>query len=118
MENAVGSIRNTASRSNIRHVGLSRPFDWLGHGWDDLVRNPVPSISHGLILVALGWLIIVVCSTQIELLALSVSGFLLVARWAARRRSLFFLGKSVLQQTAGLASQRASRVFPVAQTPA
>lgn len=78
MENAVGSIRNTASRSNIRHVGLSRPFDWLGHGWDDLVRNPVPSISHGLILVALGWLIIVVCSTQIELLALSVSGFLLV----------------------------------------
>jgi uncharacterized membrane protein len=55
-----------------------RAFHWLELGWRDLLKNPLPSIAQGLILAAMGWLIIVICSTQVELLALAVSGFLLV----------------------------------------
>lgn len=78
MEHAVNTLRSGTSGSKVKHVGVARPFTWLALGWTDLMRTPFPSISHGLILAALGWLIVVVCSTQTELLALSVSGFLLV----------------------------------------
>jgi uncharacterized membrane protein len=62
----------------IRHVDLSRPFVWLERGWDDLTHNPGPSLAHGLILAAIGWLVLLVCSTHVDLLAAAISGFLLV----------------------------------------
>lgn len=78
MEHAVSTGQAGPAHEEIRRVSVFRAFRWLEKGWDDLVHNPVPSLSHGLILMAMGWLIIVICSTQIELLSLSVSGFLLV----------------------------------------
>jgi len=78
MEQSISSAHSAPASAVVKHINLTRPFRWLRLGWDDLFRNPFPSICHGLILTALGWLIIVICSTQIELLALAVSGFLLV----------------------------------------
>lgn len=78
MEHAVNAVNGETRDTKVKHVSALRPLHWLSLGWDDLAHNPVPSISHGLILAALGWLIIVLCSTQTELLALSLSGFLLV----------------------------------------
>lgn len=78
MENSAHAAHIPSGGAVGKPSGVMRPFHWLGLGWEDLRRNPFPSISHGLILAAMGWLIIVICSTQIELLALAVSGFLLV----------------------------------------
>ena len=78
MEHLVNTAQTVSTGAVVKRVNITRPFHWLGLGWEDLRRNPFPSISHGLILAALGWLVIVICSTQIELLALAVSGFLLV----------------------------------------
>jgi uncharacterized membrane protein len=78
MEQLISSAHPGPIGAVVKHINVTRPFHWLRLGWEDLVRNPFPSISHGLILTALGWLIIVLCSTQVELLALAVSGFLLV----------------------------------------
>jgi uncharacterized membrane protein len=78
MEQSFSSAHAVPTGAGVMHIGVTRPFHWLALGWEDLFRNPFPSISYGLILAAMGWLIIIICSTQIELLALAVSGFLLV----------------------------------------
>lgn len=62
----------------VAHIAALRPFTWLKLGWEDLRHNPGPSIAHGLLLVAVGWLMLLFLSAQIELLAAAVSGYLLV----------------------------------------
>ncbi len=78
MEHAVSVGKDLSASESIGHVGVLRPFRWLELAWADIVENPLPSISQGLILAAMGWMIIVLSSSQIELLALAISGFLLV----------------------------------------
>lgn len=63
---------------HVARVAPLQPFVWLKLGWDDLRHNPGPSIAHGLLLVAVGWLMLLFLSAQIELLAAAVSGYLLV----------------------------------------
>ena len=62
----------------VARVEPQRALRWLKLGWEDFRHNPGPSIAHGLLLVAMGWLILLFCSTDIDLLAAAVSGFLLV----------------------------------------
>ena len=62
----------------VRHVDALRPCLWLKLGWDDVRNNPGPSLAHGLLLVALGWMVLLICSTHIDLIAAAVSGFLVV----------------------------------------
>lgn len=78
MEHAADTVHSGTATGDIRHVSALRAFHWLALGWQDIKKNPLPSVAQGLILAAMGWLIIVICSTQVELLALAVSGFLLV----------------------------------------
>lgn len=78
MEHAANTVEHLITDEAVEQVEIMRPFHWLALGWADMTANPLASISQGLILTALGWLVIVLCSTQIELLALSVSGFMLV----------------------------------------
>lgn len=78
MEQALDSGHTGSTDEQIKRVSALRAFHWLKLGWQDLTANPLPSMFHGLILGAIGWLIIVICSTQVELLALAISGFLLV----------------------------------------
>ena len=62
----------------VTSVSLSRPLVWLGLGWRDFTASLGPSIAQGLILVAVGWLILLLCSAQIDLFAAAISSFLLV----------------------------------------
>ena len=62
----------------VAHVAPLRPLTWLRLGWEDLRHNPGPSIAHGLLLVGVGWLMLLLFSAQIDLLAAAVSGYLLV----------------------------------------
>ena len=62
----------------VAHVAPLRPITWLKLGWEDLRHNPVPSIAHGLLLVAVGWLMLLLLSTQVDLLAAAISAYLLV----------------------------------------
>ena len=78
MEHVANAGNSLTRDETIGHVGILRPFHWLKLAWGDMVENPFPSVSQGLILAAMGWMIISLASSQIELLALAVSGFLLV----------------------------------------
>ncbi len=62
----------------VAHVAPLRPIVWLSLGWEDLRHNPAPSIAHGLLLVGVGWLMLLLLSTQVALLAAAVSGYLLM----------------------------------------
>ena len=63
---------------DVAHVEATRAFVWLERGWKDLWANPGPSLAHGVTLVVLGYVILVLCSTHVALVAAAVSGFLLV----------------------------------------
>lgn len=63
---------------HVRHVAPLRPLHWLALGWDDLRRNPGPSIAHGLLLAMIGWLMLLFCSAQVDLLAAAVSVYVIV----------------------------------------
>ncbi|HEV8259630.1 MAG TPA: DUF2189 domain-containing protein [Burkholderiales bacterium] len=78
MDKPMDAFAHSPGLPGVVRVGTLQPLHWLARGWRDFTANPGPSVAHGLILVALGWLIVLMCSTQIDLLAAAVSGFLLV----------------------------------------
>ena len=78
MDKPIDAPYQTVELPQVAHVPTLRPFLWLKLGWDDLRHNAVPSIAHGLLLVAIGWLILLFFSVQIDLLAAAISGFLLL----------------------------------------
>jgi uncharacterized membrane protein len=61
------------------HVGFDAPLRWLFLGWRDFIRNPMPGLLHGLLLVAFGWLLLWVGWNRFWFLAGAFSGFLIVA---------------------------------------
>src|SRR6266850_3225246 len=78
MDKPINTFAHSPGLPLVARVGALQPLHWLARGWEDFTANPGPSVVHGLILVALGWLILLMCSTQIDLLAAVLSGFLLV----------------------------------------
>jgi uncharacterized membrane protein len=78
MDKPMDAFARSPSLPPVVHVDARRPLRWLQLGWQDLRANPVPSLGHGFILAALGWVILLLCSTHIDLLTAAVSGFLLV----------------------------------------
>ena len=78
MDKPMDAFAHSPGLPRVVRVSALQPLHWLARGWRDFTANPGPSIAHGLILVALRWLIVLMCSTQIDLLAAAVSGFLLV----------------------------------------
>lgn len=61
----------------VLRVPLARPFVWLRQGWDDLRHNPGASLAYGLLISAMGAVILAFWSHP-YLMAASISGFLLV----------------------------------------
>jgi uncharacterized membrane protein len=61
----------------IRTVPLSRPFIWLSEGWDDLLHHRAASLAYGLLVSALGGIILLYGRHPFYLAAVW-SGFLLV----------------------------------------
>ena len=64
---------------SIRQVGLLSPFRWLRQGWDDMRYSLTASLGHGLIITAMGWVVVMFTSNHLYLFAAAVSGFLLVS---------------------------------------
>ncbi len=63
----------------IQAVPPGRPWVWLARGWVDLLRCPVPGLTHGLVAAGFGALLLYLARDRFWLLAGSFSGFLLVA---------------------------------------
>ena len=78
MDKSIDTSGQTLALPSVMHVEPLRPFVWLRRGWEDFSHNPAPSLAHGFLLVVLGWLVLLMCSTHIDLFAAAVSGFLLV----------------------------------------
>lgn len=63
----------------IRSVPVTQPLRWLGRGWADLMRCPVPGLLHGLAAAVFGAALMAVARQKFWLLAGAFSGFLIVA---------------------------------------
>ncbi len=63
----------------IRHVPPGRPFAWLVLGWRAMCSNLGESLSYGLAVAALGWLIWAYARGDPQLLTASVTSFFLIA---------------------------------------
>jgi uncharacterized membrane protein len=61
----------------VRSVPLSRPFIWLGEGWDDLLHHRSASLAYGLLVSTLGALILAYGRHPFYIAAVC-AGFLLV----------------------------------------
>ena len=67
------------SERNEPEIGLDAPLQWLKLGWADLLRNPGPGCSHGVLLTCFGWLLLWAASDRFWMLAGAFSGFMIVA---------------------------------------
>lgn len=77
----------------VRTVGLWRPFTWLALACKDAARTPWLSLSHGLALICVGWLILTIGQNRFWLLAGAFSGFLVVGPLVAT--SLYALSRAL-----------------------
>ena len=60
-------------------ISLLQPVGWLGRGWNDIARAPVPALLHGLVFMTGALLALLLGRSHFWLLVGSFSGFLLVA---------------------------------------
>lgn len=64
--------------SHIQTVAMLRPLHWLQQGWRDWRLQPAPSLAYGLLVTGLGYVVLMLATTHIYLMAAAVSGFLLI----------------------------------------
>ena len=69
---------STPDLPRVRSIGWTRPFAWLASGWRDMLATPFPSLLHGVVVVAGGWLVMWLGERAWLLLPGAVSGFLLL----------------------------------------
>jgi uncharacterized membrane protein len=72
-----------SQRYAVRTIEATRPLRWLGLGWRDFMRCPVPGLLHGLALTLFGAVLLVLARDRFWFLAGAFSGFLLMAPIAA-----------------------------------
>lgn len=68
-----------SSLLTVQSVTPGHVLIWLRKGMNDLLRNPVLSLMHGLLVFVMGWFIVAVAHDRFWLLAGAFSGFLVVA---------------------------------------
>ncbi|WP_047391099.1 DUF2189 domain-containing protein [Chitinibacter sp. ZOR0017] len=66
-----------------RAITLTSPLRWLARGWQDLRANPGPSLTYGLLITAIGWLLLSLVDTHSHFFTTLLTGFLLLAPLAA-----------------------------------
>ena len=66
-------------RFGVRAIPALRPLGWLGRGWRDLMRCPLPGLLHGLLLALFGAALFTLAHDRFWLLSGAFTGFLLVA---------------------------------------
>lgn len=62
----------------LRSVPMRQSLLWLRRGWDDLWSRPAASLAHGILVSALGAVLLAIGSTHPFFVAAAVSGYLLV----------------------------------------
>jgi uncharacterized membrane protein len=62
----------------VRAIGWGRPMAWLALGWRDMLATPLPSLFHGVVVAAGGWLVLWLGERAWLLVPGAVSGFLLL----------------------------------------
>jgi uncharacterized membrane protein len=73
------SIHPAEHAISIRQVGLLSPLRWLGQGWADMRYSLTASLGHGLIITAMGWVVVIFTNNHLYLFAAAISGFMLVS---------------------------------------
>ena len=66
-----------AGAHEVRRVSLKQPFVWISRGWEDLLHNKGASLAYGVLVSALGALILII-GRHPYIHAAAISGFLLV----------------------------------------
>ena len=79
MNTSFDPASQSAVKPRIRRVAPGRITSWLGAGWRDLVANPIPSLSYGLLFGIGGDLILLASLGRPHLFTAALSGFFLVA---------------------------------------
>ncbi|MBS0395720.1 MAG: DUF2189 domain-containing protein [Proteobacteria bacterium] len=69
----------TLPRLPVRTVRWTRPFVWLGRACGDLYHSFAASLTHGLGMTVLGWMLLFILGAHPYLVIAAVTGFLLVA---------------------------------------
>ena len=64
---------------SIRRVEFLSPFRWLRQGWEDMRYSLAASLGHGLIITAMGWVVVIFTNNHLYLFAAAISGFMLVS---------------------------------------
>ncbi len=73
----MADTNNPVDTYPVRSVPLTRPFIWIGEGWDDLMHHRAASLAYGVLVAGLGALILVYSRHPFYIAAVS-AGFLLV----------------------------------------
>ena len=73
-------VSQTSTAPHIRTVGLDRPWAWLAAGWEDFTKAPTVSLSYGIALVAVSYMLVLGLSSVglFYLVLPMVAGFMLV----------------------------------------
>lgn len=61
----------------VRRISPSRPFHWLRAAAGDMVAMPMASLAYGIVLAALGYLIVSLAGSRPYLVSAAISGFFL-----------------------------------------
>jgi len=83
MDKPYDSLDQHFNLPQIRSVGAERPLQWLRMGWNDMRENIAASLSYGVILAAIGYLILSYAADKPYLFMAAISGFMLVGPIAA-----------------------------------
>lgn len=77
----VSGIQETMDPKWQRHLPLGAPLGWLGQGWQDLIRQPWPSLAYGFVvfLLALAATVMLFRLERDYLLFPALAGILIVA---------------------------------------
>lgn len=83
MDKPYDSLEQHFNLPHIRSIGTERPLQWLRMGWDDMRENLGASLSYGVILAAIGYLILSYAADKPYLFMAAISGFMLIGPIAA-----------------------------------
>ena len=76
---SIGTARYDSAPAGIRKIPLLQPFVWLWRGARDTLHCAPVNLGHGLLMAALGWVLLLMLGNHPYFVVAAVSGFLLAA---------------------------------------
>lgn len=62
-----------------RKISTDRPLAWLKMGWADMMKHPLPSLMYGVLIAAIGGVLLLASAQNAHLFTTAITGFLLLA---------------------------------------